>query len=48
MIAERKNYSIVNKGYLRREDNDSKFGSYPLHDDYSEDSNPDKFTNLDY
>jgi hypothetical protein len=35
-------------GYLRREDNDSKFGSYPLHDDYSEDSNPDKFTNLDY
>ncbi len=31
-------------GYLRRENNNSKFGSYPLHDDYSEDSNPDEFT----
>lgn len=35
-------------GYLRRESQDSRFGSYPLHDDYSEESNPEEFTNLDY
>ncbi|MBX9257373.1 hypothetical protein H1Q63_26205 [Desmonostoc muscorum CCALA 125] len=35
-------------GYLRRESKNSKFGSYPLHDDYSEGSNPEGFTNIDY
>ncbi|WP_026736357.1 hypothetical protein [Fischerella sp. PCC 9605] len=35
-------------GYLRRESKNRRFGSYPLHDDYSEESNPEGFTNLDY
>lgn len=29
-------------GYHRREYEDSQFGSYPMHDDYSEDSFPDE------
>ena len=28
-------------GYLRRENEGSKYGSYPLHDDYTEESFPD-------
>ncbi|HYW22202.1 MAG TPA: hypothetical protein VE956_23390 [Nodularia sp. (in: cyanobacteria)] len=35
-------------GYLRRECNGSRFGSYPLHDDYSEDSSPDQCSDFDY
>jgi len=35
-------------GYLRREHENSRFGSYPLHDDYSEESDTEGFTNLDY
>jgi hypothetical protein len=35
-------------GYLRREYNGSRFGSMPLYDDYSEHSDPDNFTDLDY
>lgn len=35
-------------GYLRREYQNSRFGSYPLYDDYSEESDPEGFTNLDY
>lgn len=35
-------------GYQRREYENSRFGSYPLHDDHSEESDPEGFTNLDY
>lgn len=35
-------------GYLRREYDNSRFGSYPLHDDYSEESDNEGSTNLDY
>jgi len=28
-------------GYFRRERKDSRFGSFPIHDDYSEESSPD-------
>ena len=35
-------------GYVRREYQNSRFGSYPLHDDYIEELDSEGLTNLDY